>query len=37
MYHISPAYFDIKTVLINRLPTLTDDELEIIIENFMTL
>jgi len=37
MYHISPAYFpDIKAVLINRLPSLTEDELEIILEVFLT-
>jgi hypothetical protein len=37
MYHISPAYFpDIKAVLINRLPNLSEDELEIILEVFMT-
>lgn len=37
MYHISPAYFtDIRTVLLNRLPTLTDEDLEIIIDVFMS-
>jgi DNA-directed RNA polymerase subunit F len=37
MYHISPSYFtDIRSVLINRLPTLSDDEIEVIIEIFLT-
>jgi hypothetical protein len=37
MYQISPAYFaDIRTVLLNRLPDLTDNERDIIIEIFMT-
>ena len=37
MYHISPAYFaDIRTILIHRLPSLSEDELEVIIEIFMT-
>jgi hypothetical protein len=37
MHHLNPSYFpDIRTVLINRLPNLTDTELEIIIEIFMT-
>ena len=37
MYQITPAYFaDIRTVLLNRLPTLTDEDLEIIIDVFMS-
>ncbi len=36
MYQISPAYFtDIRSILINRLPSLTEEELNIILEVFM--
>jgi hypothetical protein len=37
MYQITPAYFaDIRTVLLNRLPTLTDEDLDIIIDVFLS-
>ena len=37
MYQISPAYFnDIRTVLLNRLPTLTDEDLDIIVDVFLS-
>ena len=38
MYHLTPAiYPDIKMVLINRLPSLSDEEIEIILDVFMSL
>ena len=37
MYHLSPAYFsDIRAILINRIPSLTDAEIEVIIDVFLT-
>jgi hypothetical protein len=38
MYQLSPFYFqDIRTILINRLPSLSDEDLDIIIDVFMSM
>jgi hypothetical protein len=38
MHHLGPAYFpDIRTVLINRLPSLSDEDLDIILDVFMSM
>ena len=38
MYHLTPSiYPDIKMVLINRLPSLSDEDLEIILDVLMSL
>jgi DNA-directed RNA polymerase subunit F len=37
MQSISPAYFaDIRTILYNRLPHLSDDDIDILIDIFLT-
>ncbi len=38
MYHLTPAnYCDLKTVLLNKLPNLSDSEIEILIEIFLSM
>ena len=38
MYHLTPAnYCDLKTVLLNRIPDLSDSEIEILIEIFLSM
>jgi hypothetical protein len=36
MYHLTPSFIDIRTVLINILPSLSDEDIEIILDVFMT-
>lgn len=37
MQSISPAYFaDIRTILLNRMPHLSEDDIDILIEIFLT-
>ena len=37
MYQISPAYFaDIRTILYNRMPHLSDTDIEILVDIFMS-
>ena len=38
MYYLNPSYFgDIRTILINRLPSLSDEDLDIILDVFMSM
>ena len=38
MYHLTPGnYLDLRTVLLNRLPNLTDSEIEILIDIYMSM
>jgi hypothetical protein len=38
MTPLNPAYFaDIRTILINRLPSLSDEDLDIIIDVFLSM
>jgi hypothetical protein len=37
MYHLTPSFIDIRTLLINRLPHLSEDEVEVILDVFMSL
>ena len=38
MYHLNPDFYpNIKMVLINRIPSLTEDEINIILDVFMCM
>jgi hypothetical protein len=38
MYFLTPAnYIDLRTILLNRLPNLTDSEIEILIDIYLSI
>jgi hypothetical protein len=38
MYHLTPSnYSDLRTILLNRLPHLSEDEIEILVDIYMSM